>query len=159
MAPESIELADQPDAQKMCDKCDKSMDECKCDKEDDGDAMKSLKIDVDDAQLEQIISKAVASAKASVTEEIDQIAKALEAERAEKAQLADELATAKKAVMPGGPKRSLSAVADKSEVNQLLVKAAELRLKASDTLDKDLAKGYREWAEDLEAKASRKDVN
>ena len=175
LAPEAIELADKPafgekpadekpadsedeaDAEKMCDKCDKALDECKCDKEADVSA-KSLALNVDDAQLEQIISKAVASAKASVTEEIDQIAKALEAERAEKAQLADELATAKKAVMPGGPKRSLSAVADKSEVNQLLVKAAELRLKASDTLDKDLAKGYRDWADDLEAKASRKDV-
>jgi hypothetical protein len=135
------------DGEKMCDKCDSLMKECKC-------ADKSATIDFDDAQIESIVEKAVSQAKESVTEEISRLKSALEAERIEKAQIAEELATANKAVAGGGPKRSVTGQAE-SVTNDLLAKATELRFKASQTQDRVLSKGYLAWAEDLEAQSKK----
>ena len=134
-----------------CDKCDKIMKECKCAGE------KSVSISFDDGQIQAVIEKAVSTAKASVAEEIELLKAALEAAEGDKARIADELATAQKAVVGGGPKRAVTSKPE-TQTNQLLAKAADLRQKAATTLDSDLRKGYKEWADDLEAKASRKDV-
>jgi hypothetical protein len=144
----SIELSADADEVKMCEKCDKSLDLCMC-------ADKSVSFD--DAQIEAVVEKAVASAKASVTEELETLKAALKAAEADKVQIAEELVEAKKAVAGGGPKR---AAAGKPEMktNDLLAKAADYRHKASVTQDRVLAEGYRELATDLEAKASRKDA-
>ena len=146
-----IELSVDADEMKMCDKCDKSMDDCKC-------ADKSVTIDFNDDQIGSIVEKAVASAKASVAEELETLRDALKAAEADKVQIIDELETAKKAIAGGGPKRSVTGKPE-TQINDLLVKAAGYRAKAKATLDHTLAKGYKELAKDLEAKASRKDVN
>lgn len=124
----------------MCADCELEKAECKC-------ADKAAELDVDDAVVSAIIDKAVASAKASVVEEIDLLKSALEVERVKAIQLEGELETAKKAVAPTGPKRSGNATA--IDTNALLLKAAEYTQKAKVTTDPTLAKGYRELAKDL----------
>jgi hypothetical protein len=142
-----------------CDKCGKALDdEGKCDKcSKDADAEmsadKSTTIDFNEEQIGSIVEKAVAQAKASVTEEITLLKSALEAEQLEKSRLADELVTAKKAVAPIGPKRTGNATPDITN-NALLQKAAEYSLKASQTLDPILAKGYKELAEEARQQAN-----
>ncbi len=154
LAPEVIELSVNKDAgscEHDCEACGNGEGcedlMCKCDSE------KSVAIDVDDVVIDRIIDKAVASAKASVVEEIDTLKTALEAEREKAIQLEAELETAKKAVAPTGPKRSTGAVADNTA---LLQKAAEYNLKARSTTDPLLAQGYRELAKDL-IESSRKE--
>jgi hypothetical protein len=144
---------------KMCDKCGKALDdEGKCDKcSKDADAEmsadKSATIDFNEDQIVSIVEKAVAQAKASVTEEITLLKSALEAEQLEKSRIADELVTAKKAVAPTGPRRTGGATPDITN-NALLQKAAEYSLKASQTLDPILAKGYKELAEEARQQAN-----
>jgi hypothetical protein len=115
-------------------------------------------VEIDEATSAAIVDKAVAQAKASVEEELLTLKTALEAEQAKSVELADELATANKAVAAGGPKRAASTQPEYT-VNALLQKAAEYSIKASATTDTVLAQGYRDLAEELNAKASRKDVN
>jgi hypothetical protein len=133
------------------DGCDDKM--CKC--------MKSVSSDksvgIDEAVSTAIVEKAVAQAKESVMAELDLLKSALEAERAKAVDLADELATANKAVAAGGPKRTKSATAE-LPVNALLQKAAEYKVKADSTTDTVLAQGYRDLADEFAAKASGKDV-
>jgi hypothetical protein len=165
---ESIMLAAEPDAagdEDMCEKCGETMKMCKCaDKAtepgDDADEEDSTEksLDIDEATTVAIIEKAVTQAKESVKEEIGLLKSALEAERVKASQLADELATAKKAVVSGGPKRAITKATNIS-VDALLQKAAEYSVKASMTTDTVLAQGYRDLAEELTTKASRKDVN
>lgn len=112
-------------------------------------------VTVDEDQISGIINKAVASAKAAVTDEIDALKTALEAESAKAIQLAEELATAKKAAVAGGPKRAIITKSTQ-DLNELFIKAAEFRAKAAATEDKTLAEGYRELAEDFEAKANKR---
>ena len=176
--PEAKPGEEEPQPEKAkCEKCEKELDPFAGDKPDDKkcqkcmkeaemaaegseeDAPKSARVVVGDSQIASIVNKAVAQAKASVKEELETLASALEAERVEKAQLADELATAKKAVVGGGPSRTGAINKSETQVNALLVKAAEYSLKAEQTSDRDLAKGYRELAVELRAKASGKDVN
>jgi hypothetical protein len=132
----------------VCEKCNKSVEDCKC-------ADKSASFD--DAALAVVIEKAVASAKASVTEELETLKAASQAAVAETVRLTGELDKANKAVAGGGPKRAATGKPE-TETNELLAKAADYRRKADATLDQVLSKGYRELAVDLEAKASRKDV-
>jgi hypothetical protein len=114
-------------------------------------------VGIDEAVSTAIVEKAVAQAKASVEQELLTLKTALEAEQAKSVELADELATANKAVAAGGPKRATTQQSDYT-VNALLQKAAEYSIKASATTDSVLAQGYRDLAEELNAKASRKDV-
>lgn len=125
---------------------------CKCNMAAEKSA--TLNVTVDEDQISVIVNKAVASAKAAVTDEIDALKTALEAESAKAIQLEQDLVTAKKAAVAGGPKRAVvtKSVAD---TNALLTKASEYRQKAAATLDKTLAEGYRELADDLETKASK----
>jgi hypothetical protein len=142
---DDISMAAEPD---ICPNCEKSMDECKC-------ADKSASFD--DAAFAVVIEKAIASAKASVTEELELLKAANKAAEAETVRLTEELNNANKAVAGGGPKRAATGKPE-TQTNELLAKAAEYRRKADTTLDQVLSKGYRELAIDLEAKASRKDV-
>lgn len=138
----------------VCEDCGEEMKLCKCNKEVSADKT----VEIDDATTVAIVEKAVAQAKESVEKELESFKAALEAERAKAVDLADELATAKKAVAAGGPKRVGRATAE-IPVNTLLQKAAEYRLKADATNDQTLAQGYRELAADFDAKASRKEMN
>jgi hypothetical protein len=72
----------------------------------------------------------------------------------EQDRLADELATAKKATVAGGPKRSVITKAQ-HEVNALRQKAAEYQLKSAATTDPVLAQGYRDLADEINKKASK----
>lgn len=160
--------ADEDD--KMCEKCNKSADECECaDKSADADTepaaeeaapvAEELTVDADTEKA--LIAKAVSAAQAAVSEEVALLKSAFEAESAKAASLEAELVVAKAAAVGGGPKRSLTKAADVEKANAYLQKAAELSLKAANTDDKILAEGYRELAEDFKlkaAKAARKDA-
>jgi hypothetical protein len=124
---------------------------CKCNMAADKSA--TLNVTVDDDQMNVILNKAVASAKAAVIEEIDALKTALEAETAKSVQLEQDLATAKKAAVAGGPARAAIQKSSNQNIESLFAKAAEFRQKAAATQDKTLAEGYRELAGDLEAKA------
>ena len=129
------------DAEKMC-KCNMAADKSA-----------TINVTVDDDQMNVILNKAVASAKAAVIEEIDALKTALEAETAKSVQLEQDLATAKKAAVAGGPARAAIQKSSNQNIESLFAKAAEFRQKAAATQDKTLAEGYRELAGDLEAKA------
>ena len=92
-----------------------------------------------------IIEKAVKSATETVTNEIN-------AYKEEINKLNGELATAKSKAVAGGPKRT-ALKADVETYSEFLVKAVEYRAKAAQTSDKKLAQGYKELAQDFEAKA------
>jgi hypothetical protein len=102
--------------------------------------------DLSEKTITAIVEKAVKSAKDAVTTEINSYQEEIN-------KLQAELATAKSKAVSGGPKRSGVKI-DMSEVSDLLNKAAEYRAKASVTADNDLARGYRELAQDFETKAN-----
>jgi hypothetical protein len=101
--------------------------------------------DLSEKTITAIIEKAVKSAKDAVTNEINSY-------KEEVNKLQAELATAKTKAVAGGPKRSVIKT-DIAELGGYLAKAAEYRVKATQTSDTDLARGYRELAEDAELKA------
>lgn len=99
----------------------------------------------DSKAIASIIEKAVKSATESVTNEINSY-------KEEVNKLQGELATAKSKAVAGGPKRT-ALKADVETYSEFLVKAVEYRAKAANTSDKKLAQGYKELAQDFEAKA------
>ena len=117
----------------------------------DDSAEKTL---LSDDTVNAIIEKAVSMATESVKAEIGLAKAALEAAESKATSLETELAQAKSAAVGNGPKRS-SIAAGKTQTDNLLVKAAEFNAKAARTTDSVLAKGYREIANDLIAKASQ----
>jgi len=100
-----------------------------------------------------IIEKAVKSATESVKAEIAELQAAHKAAEEKAVALESELVTAKSAAASGGPKRT-GRVAVTNE-NELLLKAAEYRLKASATSDQILAKGYKALEKEYLAKAGK----
>jgi hypothetical protein len=96
---------------------------------------------LDEKSITAIIEKAVKSATDTVKSEIDELRVATKAAEAKAVELETELTIAKSAAASGGPKRAGRAVA--TDTNELLIKAAEYRLKASATTDPILAKGYK----------------
>lgn len=100
---------------------------------------------INDKAIAAIIEKAVKSATESVTNEINSYKEEIN-------KLQDELATAKNKAVAGGPKRT-ALKADVETYSEFLVKAVEYRAKATNTSDKKLAQGYKELAQDFEAKA------
>jgi len=98
-----------------------------------------------DKAIAAIIEKAVKSATQSVTSEINSY-------KEEVNKLQGELATARSKAVTGGPKRT-ALKADVETYSEFLVKAVEYRAKAANTSDKKLAQGYKELAQDFEAKA------
>lgn len=101
--------------------------------------------DLSEKTITAIIEKAVKSAKDAVTDEIKSYKEEIN-------KLQSELATANTKAVAGGPKRSVVKT-EITEIGEFLAKAAEYRAKAAQTSDADLAKGYRELAEDAELKA------
>ena len=100
-----------------------------------------------------IIEKAVKSATESVKAEIAELQAAHKAAEEKAVALESELVTAKSAAASGGPKRT-GRVAVTNE-NELLLKAAEYRLKATATSDQILAKGYKALEKEYLAKAGK----
>jgi len=101
--------------------------------------------DMSEKTITAIIEKAVKSAKEAVTTEINSYKETID-------KLQSDLATAQSKAVAGGPKRSVVKT-DITEIGTWLSKAAEYRAKAASTSDADLAKGYRELADDAELKA------
>jgi len=158
------ELADDEE----CPDCGKMGKMCKCYKAADADTeameadaeKKSATIDVkfDESQIASILEKAVSSATESVEAEFTLLKSSLIEAEQKAANLEAELETAKKMAVAGGPKRSILKSTEAAD-NELIQKAAAYRQFANTTQDKLLAKGYRELAADLEAKAnSRKET-
>jgi hypothetical protein len=158
------ELADDEE----CPDCGKMGSMCKCYKAADADTeameadaeKKSATVDVkfDESQIASILEKAVLSAKESVEAEFTLLKSSLVDAEQKAANLEAELETAKKMAVAGGPKRSILKSTEAAD-NELIQKAAAFRQFANSTQDKVLAKGYRELAADLEAKAnSRKET-
>lgn len=98
-----------------------------------------------------IIEKAVKSASETVKAEIAEQLAALKAAEEKVVALESELVIAKSAALAGGPKRTGRVVVNDS--NELLIKAAEYRLKASATSDPILAKGYKALEKEYLSKA------
>jgi len=130
-----------------CDGCDDKM--CKC-----YDSMKAATIDLGADQIDGIIEKAVASARESVTAELELLKAANTAAEQKAAELQTELEIALSKAAAGGPKRSAATKPD-AQINELLIKAANYRAMASATNDRTLQKGYIEIAEDLEQDARK----
>ena len=107
---------------------------------------------LDEKSVTAIIEKAVKSATDSVRSEIDELRVATKAAETKAMELEAELTVAKSAAASGGPKRAGRAVA--TDTNELLVKAAEYRLKASATTDPILAKGYKALEKDYLSKVA-----
>lgn len=118
--------------------------------DDDEDSSSDEDLDksaMSDSTINAIIEKAVKSATATVISEIDAYKEVIN-------KLEAELATAKTKAVGSGPKRSAIKQPEIAELSELLAKAAEYRQKSAVTSDKDLARGYKELAQDFEAKAS-----
>jgi len=135
-----------------CEGCDDKL--CKC-----SDSMKAATPDLGADQVTGIIEKAVASARESVTAELELLKAANTAAEQKAAELQTELEIALSKAAAGGPKRT-AAPKTEAQIDQLLTKAANYRALASATQDKTLEKGYIAIAEDLEkdARKGRKDT-
>lgn len=96
---------------------------------------------LDEKSVTAIIEKAVKSATDSVKAEIAELQAATKAAEEKAVALESELVIAKSAVAPTGPKRTGRVAV--TDTNELLIKAAEYRLKAAATTDPILAKGYK----------------
>jgi hypothetical protein len=164
---ESIEMSAKVADDEECPDCGKMGEMCKCYKAADADTeateaeeKKSATVDVkfDESQIASILEKAVSSATESVEAEFTLLKSSLVEAEQKAANLEAELETAKKMAVAGGPKRSILKSTEVTD-NELIQKAAAYRQFASTTQDTLLAKGYRELAADLEAKAnSRKET-
>jgi Family of unknown function (DUF5872) len=99
-----------------------------------------------------ILEKATKSASEIVKAEIASYETALKAAEEKSVALESELVIARSAAAKGGPKRTGRVVVNDS--NELLIKAAEYRLKASATSDPILAKGYKALEKEYLSKAS-----
>ena len=132
-----------------CDCGDKGCDKCA-----DKTADKSASFDFDPAQVEAIMEKAIASAKASIQSEFDELKTALKAAEQNTITLENDLAVALSKSVAGGPARAGKTI-DTAKQNELLVKAAHYATLAKTTSDVTLAKGYTELAEDLTKKANK----
>lgn len=186
MENETIELAAAGDAEreeavgeKMCDKCNKALEDCKCaDKEaeadEDADAEKTTEADApateeapveekvseevtsDDESIEALVEKAVKSAMEMVKGEIDTLRAEKESAVEKSVKLEAELTTALSKSVAGGPKRT--AIEQGAVSNEYLAKGLAYKAKADATTDPVLAKGYREIANELLAKADSKTI-
>lgn len=110
---------------------------------------------IDDAQVSDIVEKAVKTAKDAVMSEVELLKSALEAEKAKSAELTADLDNALSKAVAGGPARTATTPKPFTSPDALLNKASDYRLKASTTTDRTLAKGYEELAEELERKAKK----
>ena len=119
---------------------------------EDSEDKTSDKSATSDNDINAIIEKAVKSAIESVTSEVTALKSAKEAAESVVIKLEQELAKANQKAVSGGPKRAVinQQQANVSEFTRI---ANDYRRKAAGTEDKELALGYKELAEDFEAKA------
>ena len=110
-------------------------------------------LQVSDDVVADIVAKAVLSATEAVKSEIDSLKAAQVAAEDESARLQVELSAALSKAAAGGPKRT--STNSPSRVSEFVSKAQEFRAKAATATDSTLARGYRELADDLEAKATK----
>ena len=103
---------------------------------------------IDEKSITAIINKAVKSATDSVTNEINSY-------KDEISKLQGELAEAKNKAVAGGPKRSVLKSSDKetAEASEAARLAIVYRAKSASATDPLLARGYKELAQEFEAKA------
>jgi hypothetical protein len=128
------------------------VDEVKAEDAPVEDAPVEEKTDVlDEKTVTAIIEKATKSASEIVKAEIASYETALKAAEEKSVALESELVIAKSAAAKGGPKRTGRVVVNDS--NELLIKAAEYRLKAQATSDPILAKGYKALEKEFLSKA------
>jgi len=106
----------------------------------------SEKSALSDEVINDIITKAVKSATDSVTNEINSY-------KEEISKLQNDLATAKTKAVGSGPKRFAIKEKTVEEISHFLSIAADYRAKSASATDKELARGYKELAQDFEAKA------
>jgi len=106
---------------------------------------------LDEKSVTAIIEKAVKSATDSVKAEITELQNATKAAEEKVVALESELVIAKSAAAAGGPKRTGRVAV--TDTNELLIKAAEYRLKAAATSDPILAKGYKALEKEYLSKA------
>jgi hypothetical protein len=106
---------------------------------------------LDEKSVTAIIEKAVKSATDSVKAEIAELQNATKAAEEKAMALESELVIAKSAAVAGGPKRTGRVAV--TDTNELLIKAAEYRLKAAATSDPILAKGYKALEKEYLSKA------
>jgi 4-diphosphocytidyl-2C-methyl-D-erythritol kinase len=106
----------------------------------------SEKSALSDEVINDIITKAVKSATDSVTNEINSY-------KEEISKLQNDLATAKNKAVGSGPKRFAIKEKTVEEISHFLSIAADYRAKSASATDKELARGYKELAQDFEAKA------
>lgn len=141
----------------ICDDCGEDEKMCKCGsmKSATPEAVASVNLEVDDATMATIIEKAVATAKAAVSEEITLLKSAQEAALQKADALEAELATALTKAAAGGPKRSAAKEPNFAKADEYTQKSYEFLQKAAVTQDKTLAEGYRELAEDFKLKAAK----
>lgn len=170
MEVDSIEMSAEADEDgEMCDKCSESMKMCKCNKSADADSEedeeeaqapveKAIKITFNDSEISAIVEKAVSSAKETIEAEITVLKTSLSEAEQKAIALELELETVKKSAVVGGPKRAVLTSPDKA-IDEMLQKAASYRAFAKSTEDPLLKKGYKELAEDLEAKAAIRKEN
>ena len=107
---------------------------------------------LDEKSVTAIIEKAVKSSTESVKAEIADLQAATKAAEDKAVALESELVAAKSAALAGGPKRTGRVAV--TDTNELLLKAAEYRQKASATSDPILAKGYKALEKEYLAKAA-----
>lgn len=140
----------------MCDKCNKSMKECKCAEggysaTEMSDEEKSVKTTLEVSELRELIMEVVKSVTTTPEQGDDVVTKAFESERIEA--LESELAQVKALAAPTGPKRMAQSVS--AQPNNVAKSQAQIyRAKAAATLDKTLATGYLKLAADLEKSES-----
>ena len=106
----------------------------------------SEKSALSDEVINDIITKAVKSATDSVTNEINSY-------KEEISKLQNDLATAKNKAVGSVPKRFAIKEKTVEEISHFLSIAADYRAKSASATDKELARGYKELAQDFEAKA------
>jgi hypothetical protein len=108
----------------------------------------------DDEAIKSLVEKAVKSAMDMVKGEIDTLRAEKESAVEKSVKLETELTTALSKSVAGGPKRT--AIAQGAVSNEYLAKGLAYKAKADATTDPVLAKGYREIANELLAKADSK---
>ena len=99
-----------------------------------------------DEVVEDIVAKAVKSAREAVTNEINSYKEEID-------KLQADLTTAKTKAVGNGPKRFAIKEKTVEEISHFLSIAADYRAKSASATDKELARGYKELAQDFEAKA------
>ena len=118
-----------------------SDEEAKKDSEEDSEESA-----LSDEVVEDIVAKAVKSAREAVTNEINSYKEEID-------KLQADLTTAKTKAVGSGPKRFAIKEKTVEEISHFLSVAADYRAKSASATDKELARGYKELAQDFEAKA------